>query len=50
MSYYESKFIFETDALIKDEYINKWITCQINGHNLNYLKDEIKANEGSLFM
>jgi len=38
MAYYEAKLIFEEDALLKDEYINKWLTCQINGKNLNYLR------------
>lgn len=38
MAYYECKEIFALDALIKEEFINKWITCQINGKNLHYLK------------
>ena len=40
-SYYETKLIFDTDALIRDNYINKWLTAQINGRNLHYLKDEV---------
>lgn len=43
MSYYESKLIFETDALLKPDYINRWITCQINGKNLEYLNSERQA-------
>lgn len=43
MSYFETRLIFETDALIKDEYINKWLTAQINGKNLHYLKDEVNG-------
>jgi hypothetical protein len=39
MSYFENKEIFARDALIKDEYINKWLTAQINGKNLHYLKE-----------
>jgi hypothetical protein len=37
MAYYEAKLIFESDALIKEEYINRWITCRINSSNLKYL-------------
>jgi hypothetical protein len=36
-NYYEAKLIFETDALLKTEYINRWITCRINSKNLEYL-------------
>ena len=38
MAYLELKEIMARDALIKDEYINKWITAQINGKNLKELK------------
>ena len=38
MAYLEMKTIFERDALLKDEYLNKWITCRINAKNLNSLK------------
>lgn len=41
MAYFESKEIFVRDALLKDEYINKWITCQISGNNLRYLKKDV---------
>jgi len=34
LSYLETKEILVRDALIKDEYINKWLTAQINGNNL----------------
>lgn len=37
MSYLESKEIFIRDALLKDEYINRWITCQIASKNLKSL-------------
>ncbi len=40
MAYFESKMIFETDALLKPEYINRWITCQINSKNLEYLNEQ----------
>jgi hypothetical protein len=40
MAYFEARLIFETDALLKPEYINRWITCQINSKNLEYLKSE----------
>jgi len=39
MAYFEAKTIFERDALLKDNYINRWITCQINAKNLEYLKN-----------
>jgi hypothetical protein len=45
MSYYESKLIFETDALLKPDYINRWITCQINGKNLEYLNKSEPPND-----
>jgi len=38
MSYFETKEILVRDALIRDDYINKWLTAQINGKNLHYLK------------
>jgi hypothetical protein len=44
MAYYESKLIFETDALLKPDYINRWITCQINGKNLEYLSEPKDSN------
>jgi hypothetical protein len=38
-AYYEMKMIFEHDALLKPHYINRWVTCQINAKNLEYLYD-----------
>jgi hypothetical protein len=37
MSYLESKEIFVRDALLKKEFLNNWITCQISGNNLKEL-------------
>ena len=37
MSYLETKEIFVRDALLRDDYINRWCTCQINGNNLKGL-------------
>lgn len=34
LSYYESKFIFQTDALLDDKYYNSWISCRINSNTL----------------
>jgi hypothetical protein len=33
-SYWESKFIFESNALIKDEYYNSWVSCRIHSKHL----------------
>jgi hypothetical protein len=38
-SYYEMREIFQRDALLKPHYINRWVTCQINAKNLEYLYD-----------
>ena len=45
MSYMETKEILVTDALIRDDYINRWLTAQINGKNLTNLKEELKTSE-----
>ena len=45
MAYYESKLIFESDALLKPNYINRWITCQINSKNLEYLNNERSSED-----
>lgn len=41
-SYYETKMIFETDALLKDEYANAWVTCKITAMHLRSLTKEKK--------
>lgn len=33
-SYYESKFIFEADAIIKEEWYNSWISCRVRKSHL----------------
>lgn len=33
-AYYETKLIFETDALLKDTYYNYWVSCRIRKSNL----------------
>ena len=37
-SYYESKYIFESDALLRDDFYNKWISCKITEIHLKSLK------------
>jgi Putative endonuclease segE, GIY-YIG domain len=34
MSYFETKEIFERDALLKEEYYNSWVSARIHGDNL----------------
>lgn len=34
MGYYESKLIFETDAILRDEYYNSWVSARINRNQL----------------
>ncbi len=34
LSYYETKEIFERDALLKDEFYNQWVSCKIHKKNL----------------
>jgi len=38
MGYYESKLIFETDALLRDDSINEWISCRITKGQLNAIR------------
>jgi hypothetical protein len=37
LAYGEAKLIFDTDALIRDCYVNRWITARINSKNLREL-------------
>lgn len=37
-SYYESKFIFERDALLTNNYLNDWILCRITRKHLKHLQ------------
>ncbi len=41
LSYFESKLIFENDALIKNEFYNSWISCRINKKNLKGIMNGI---------
>lgn len=40
-SYYESKAIFEADALIRNDYYNSWVSCKIQRAHLKHLQQEI---------
>ena len=44
-NYFETYEIFTRHALLRDEYINRWVTCQINSMTLKGLKEELKSNE-----
>jgi len=33
-SYWETKLIFETDAIISENYFNDWVSCKISGKHL----------------
>jgi hypothetical protein len=33
-SYYESKFIFEADAIIEEQWYNTWISCRVRKSHL----------------
>lgn len=37
-SYYETKFIFEADALLSTEYYNDWVTCKITRKHCSAIK------------
>jgi hypothetical protein len=37
-SYHESKLILETDALLKDDYYNDWISCKITRMHLKAIE------------
>ena len=39
LSYMETKEIFLRDALLTENYYNKWISVRINARNLNSLRD-----------
>lgn len=34
-SYYESKLIFETDAILSDNYYNEYVQCRISAKHVN---------------
>lgn len=38
MSYFETKYIFEADAIISEQYYNEWCSCKINKSHLKNLK------------
>lgn len=38
-SYYETKMIFELDALLKKEYYNSWVSCKIQRNHLLKLQE-----------
>ena len=45
-SYFEAKFQFTFDALLKNDYYNKWIMCRINAAHLKNLHiDSSKQTE-----
>lgn len=45
LSYYETKYIFDSDSLLRDDYYNSWVSCRINANVLM----NIKKNKALLF-
>jgi hypothetical protein len=43
-SYYESKLIFEHDAILSDDYYNQWISCKISSMHVNAIKKTKKTS------
>lgn len=41
-SYYESKLIFEHDAILSDHFWNDWISCKISSVHVNAVKNPKK--------
>jgi hypothetical protein len=41
MAYIEAREMFAREVLLKDEYLNAWITLRINGKNLKSLKNPL---------
>jgi Putative endonuclease segE, GIY-YIG domain len=41
-SYYESKMIFENDAILSDSFYNDWISCKISSRHVNAIKKNPK--------
>lgn len=41
--YIESKFIFENDAIINENFYNSWISCRIHGKNVKGLDTSIEV-------
>jgi hypothetical protein len=41
-SYYESKLIFEHDAILSDAFYNDWISCKISSRHVNAIKKTSK--------
>ena len=39
-TYYESKYQFERDVLLRDDYYNDFIMCRIQGSHVKHLKDD----------
>ena len=38
-SYFETKYIFDHDAILKDEYYNSWVSCKIQASHVKNLTD-----------
>ncbi len=41
-SYYESKLIFEHDAILSEKFFNDWISCKISSVHVNAIKKNSK--------
>lgn len=40
-SYYESKEIFTTDAILSDQFYNDYVQCRISGNHLRFTRKKI---------
>ena len=39
-NYFETKYIFDNDALLKEEYYNSWVSCKIQASHIKNLLEE----------
>lgn len=46
-SYFETKYIFDVDALLKPEYYNSWISARIRADHLKHLQQQGPKSFGS---
>ena len=40
-NYFETKYIFDNDALLKEEYYNSWVSCKIQSSHVKNLVEEL---------
>lgn len=42
LTYFETKYIFDFSALLRDDFYNSWVSCRINGNTLINIKSGAK--------